>query len=285
MATNEAGNAPQAQNKPKTKKKHHVRIDSAAWSNLSHHLSSIDDDKTITNRSDRLIVVRYYLDRPGYGLHNSAARLWFNAPSRCTPLDIQTFLEQQRISLPGLLVEVYLDKYESFMLLEACESSCVEWDFQHVTYHDPGILNIRLTDVKAAEQEEYESYHGRMSEEWLRDLEKFDTNWHKPFIEIAPWIIVVFKRIYDLEDGEKKNNYYVNESVGIACGMLITAIHQAGLVTLTHTPSPMNFLSKILNRPSNERPFLLLPVGYAATNAEVPKLSRKSLNEICISYD
>ena len=138
---------------------------------------------------------------------------------------------------------------------------------------------------KAAEQEEYESYHGRMSEEWLRDLEKFDTNWHKPFIEIAPWIIVVFKRIYDLEDGEKKNNYYVNESVGIACGMLITAIHQAGLVTLTHTPSPMNFLSKILNRPSNERPFLLLPVGYAATNAEVPKLSRKSLNEICISYD
>ena len=157
MATNEAGNAPQPQNKPKTKKKHHVRIDSAAWSNLSHHLSSIDDDKTITNRSDRLIVVRYYLDRPGYGLHNSAARLWFNAPSRCTPLDIQTFLEQQRISLPGLLVEVYLDKYESFMLLEACESSCVEWDFQHVTYHDPGILNIRLTDVKAAEQEEENS--------------------------------------------------------------------------------------------------------------------------------
>ena len=148
-----------------------------------------------------------------------------------------------------------------------------------------GNTEIKAEIRKAAEQEEYESYHGRMSEEWLKDLEKFDTDWHKPFIETAPWIIVVFKKIYDLDEGEKKTNYYVNESVGIACGMLISAIHKTGLVTLTHTPSPMNFLSKILNRPSNERPYLLLPVGYAADNAEVPKLTRKALSEICISFE
>jgi iodotyrosine deiodinase len=138
---------------------------------------------------------------------------------------------------------------------------------------------------KAAEQEEYESYNGRMSEAWLKDLAKFDTDWHKPFIETAPWIVVIFKKVYDLDNGEKKNNYYVNESVGIACGMLISAIHQAGLVTLTHTPSPMNFLTKLLERPANERPYLLLPVGYAADNAEVPQLTRKSLEEICISFE
>lgn len=136
-----------------------------------------------------------------------------------------------------------------------------------------------------AEKEEYESYHGRMSEEWLKDLEKFDTDWHKPFLETAPWLIVVFKKIYDLEEGEKRTNYYVSESVGIACGILITAIHMAGLVTLTHTPSPMNFLAKILDRPSNERPYLLLPVGYPASDAMVPKLSRKALDEIQILFD
>lgn len=138
---------------------------------------------------------------------------------------------------------------------------------------------------KAAEKEEYDSYNGRMSEQWLRDLEKFDTDWNKPFIETAPWIIVVFKRIFDFKNEEKKTNYYVNESVGIACGMLISAIHNAGLVTLTHTPSPMNFLSKILNRPSNERPYLLLPVGFPDKNPMVPKLTRKALDEICILFD
>jgi iodotyrosine deiodinase len=133
---------------------------------------------------------------------------------------------------------------------------------------------------KAAEEEEYESYHGRMSDRWLKDLEPIGTDWNKPFLEEAPWLIVVFKKAYELVDGVKKNNYYVNESVGIACGMLISAIHHAGLVTLTHTPSPMNFLSKILNRPENERPFLLLPIGYPKENVYVPDLKRKDLNEI-----
>lgn len=147
-------------------------------------------------------------------------------------------------------------------------------------------LGIKKEIREAAEAEEYENYHGRMSEDWLKDLEKFETDWHKPFLEIAPYLIVVFKKAYDVgPDGEKQKNYYVNESVGIACGFLISAIHNAGLVTLTHTPSPMNFLQKILNRPANERPFLLLPVGYPAEDARVPVLQRKTLEEIAIFYE
>jgi len=137
----------------------------------------------------------------------------------------------------------------------------------------------------AAEKEEKENYDSRMSDRWKEDLEPFGTNWEKPFIEIAPYIIVAFKRAYEVIDGEKRNNYYVNESVGIACGMLISAINDAGLVTLTHTPSPMNFLAKVLNRPENERAFLLLPIGYAADDAEVPDIQRKSLNEVMVKYD
>ena len=136
----------------------------------------------------------------------------------------------------------------------------------------------------AAEKEEYESYHNRMPDSWLEDLEPLGTDWHKPFLETAPYLIIVFKRAYELVDGVKRNNYYVNESVGLASGFLISAIHNAGLVTLTHTPSPMNFLQKILERPENERPFLLLPVGYPADEVEVPDLSRKSLDEVKVEY-
>lgn len=136
----------------------------------------------------------------------------------------------------------------------------------------------------AAEQEEYENYHGRMSDTWLEDLKPFATNEHKPFLEVAPWLIVLFKRAYDIKDGEKQKNYYVNESVGIAAGMLLTAIHFAGLVSLTHTPSPMNFLQKVLGRPENERAFLLIPVGYPAEGAEVPILSRKPSEEVVFYY-
>lgn len=133
---------------------------------------------------------------------------------------------------------------------------------------------------EAAEKEEYENYHGRMSEDWLKDLEKFDTNWQKPFLEIAPALIVIFKQTYEETENGKAKNYYVNESVGIAAGMLIAAIHQAGLVTLTHTPSPLNFLADLLGRPKNEKPFLLLPVGFAADKTQVPLLKRKSFTEV-----
>ena len=137
---------------------------------------------------------------------------------------------------------------------------------------------------EAAEKEEYENYHGRMSDDWLKDLEKFDTDWHKPFLEIAPALIVVLKKTYDLDENGKSKNYYVNESVGIATGMLISAIHHAGLVTLTHTPSPLNFLTEVLQRPQNEKAFLLLPVGYPAKDAQVPLLKRKALEEVMMNY-
>lgn len=143
---------------------------------------------------------------------------------------------------------------------------------------------IKKAIRKAAEIEEYENYNGRMSDEWLKDLEKFDTNWEKSFLEIAPILIVVFKETYGVEKGDKTKNYYVNESVGLATGLLLAAIHNAGLVSLTHTPSPLNFLSKVLNRPDNEKPFLLIPVGYPAENAVVPILERKQLSEIMEKY-
>lgn len=132
----------------------------------------------------------------------------------------------------------------------------------------------------AAEKEEKEFYTKRASEAWFKDLEVFETDEHKEFLETAPYLIVVFKILYENEIGLKRKHYYVNESVGIACGMLITAIHKAGLVTLTHTPSPMGFLQEILSRPKNEKPFLLLPVGYPAEEAKVPIISKKKFEEV-----
>ncbi|SEG56436.1 Nitroreductase [Halpernia humi] len=138
----------------------------------------------------------------------------------------------------------------------------------------------------AAEEEEKISYESRMSERWKKDLEKLGTDMNKPFLENAPWLIIAFKKVYELdENNEKQNNYYVNESVGIACGFLIAAIHNAGLVTLTHTPSPMNFLAKILNRPANERAFILFPVGYAHSDTYVPDIERKTLDEVSEFYE
>lgn len=138
---------------------------------------------------------------------------------------------------------------------------------------------------EAAEIEERETYAKRMSDRWKKDLAPLGTNTNKPFIEDAPWIIVAFKRAYEYKENVKHNNYYANESVGIACGMLITAIHNAGLVTLTHTPSPMNFLAKLLKRPKNERAFLLLPIGYVKQPVYVPDLKRKSLEEVAVFYE
>ena len=135
----------------------------------------------------------------------------------------------------------------------------------------------------AAEKEERESYENRMTAEWLRDLEPLGTDWRKPFLETAPYLIVVFKRSYELEKNNYKHqNYYVTESCGIACGFLLTAIHDAGLVALTHTPSPMNFLINILGRPENEKPFLLVPVGYPTDECWVPDLKRKTISELCV---
>ncbi len=138
--------------------------------------------------------------------------------------------------------------------------------------------NIKKKIRIAAEKEEKKFYEHRATEEWLKDLNKFGTDWNKPFLENAPALIIVFRQSYDNSGGGKRKNYYVNESVGIACGFLLMALQNAGLVSLTHTPSPMGFLERILKRPKNEKAYLLIPVGFPAENAEVPILNKKSYN-------
>ena len=134
---------------------------------------------------------------------------------------------------------------------------------------------------RAAEKEERDNYDNRFPPEWLQALEPLGTTGDKPFLENAPYLVVVFKESYGLDDsGEKITNYYVNESVGIACGMFIAALHNMGLATLTHTPSPMGFLSELLNRTSNEKPYVLFPIGYPAEGTMVPDLRRKSFEEV-----
>lgn len=134
---------------------------------------------------------------------------------------------------------------------------------------------------KAAEAEEHEFYHNRAPESWLEDLKVFETDEHKPFLETAPFLIAVFLQRNTIdEEGVKHKNYYMPESVGIATGMLISALHFSGLATLTHTPSPMKFLNQILDRPSNEKPFMLMVAGYPAEDVRVPDISRKSFEEV-----
>ena len=150
------------------------------------------------------------------------------------------------------------------------------WHFVVIESQD-----IKKKIRKAAEEEEKEFYERRATEEWLKALEPLGTDENKPFLEEAPYLIAIFSESYGLtEDGDKVRNYYVKESVGIATGMLITAIHNAGLASLTHTPSPMGFLNDILDRPDNERPFLLLVVGYPKEDATVPDITKKPLDEI-----
>ncbi|MFQ5669452.1 MAG: nitroreductase family protein [Acidobacteriota bacterium] len=134
----------------------------------------------------------------------------------------------------------------------------------------------------AAEEEERKNYEGgRFPERWLKALEPLGTDWHKPYLETAPWLVVCFRQDYSLlPDGRRENHYYVVESVGIACGFFIAAIHQAGLVTLPHTPSPMRFLSSLLRRPRNEKPYVLFPVGYPAPGARIPDIQRKPFDQI-----
>lgn len=134
----------------------------------------------------------------------------------------------------------------------------------------------------AAEEEEREFYGGRATKDWLQDLEPFGTDENKPFLEIAPWLIVVFRRSYDIDEetGERLKNYYVHESAGLAAGLLIASLHNAGLATLTHTPSPMGFLNELCGRPKNEHATMLVVAGYPADNVTVPDIGKKSLDEI-----
>ncbi len=134
----------------------------------------------------------------------------------------------------------------------------------------------------AAEEEERINYGGRMPQEWLDALAPLQTDWRKEFLEIAPALIVVFKQEWGLRDGHKIHHYYVNESVGIACGLLLAALQLAGVATLTHTPSPMGFLREILERPENEKPYVLIPIGYPSATCRVPDIRRKSLDDVAI---
>ena len=150
------------------------------------------------------------------------------------------------------------------------------WHF--VVVGDP---RVKKRIREAAEEEERAFYRERAPDEWLRALEPLGTDEHKPFLEVAPYLIVIFAESYALlPDGARRKNYYVTESVGIATGLLVAALHHAGLASLTHTPSPMRFLNRILGRPRNERPFLLLVVGYPADDARVPVIEKKTLEEI-----
>jgi len=154
------------------------------------------------------------------------------------------------------------------------------WHF--VVVQDPDLKKrIRI----AAEKKEHEFYNGKATKEWLDDLAVFGTNENKEFLEIAPYLIVVFEEKYRIDNnGNKKNNYYTKESVGLATGILLTALHNVGIATLTHTPSPMNFLSEILNRPKNETPFLLIVAGFPKDDTMVPDIERKKINEILTLY-
>ena len=150
------------------------------------------------------------------------------------------------------------------------------WTF--VVVSDPE-LKRRMRD--AAEAEEHLNYHGRMPPEWLEALAPLGTDEHKPHLTDAPWVVVLFRQAFGVEaDGARRSFYYTQESCGIAAGLFITAIHHMGLVTLTHTPSPMGFLSELLDRPENERAFLVMPVGYPAADARVPEIARKPLDAI-----
>lgn len=155
------------------------------------------------------------------------------------------------------------------------------WTF--VAVGDPALKRrIRL----AAEKEEHAFYEeGRAPDEWLDALRPLGTDWQKPYLETVPWLVVVFEQLAEMEeDGQKRKNYYTKESVGIACGIFIAALHRMRLATLTHTPSPMGFLRKILDRPSEERPFMLFPVGHPVGDCEVPDLRRKQLDEIAVFH-
>ena len=152
------------------------------------------------------------------------------------------------------------------------------WTF--VVVSDP---EVKRQIRAAAEEEERRSYDGRMPDDWLDALRLLGTDWRKPHIEDAPYLVVVFEQAYGLRpDGTKIKHYYVRESVGIAVGLLLASLHRAGLATLTHTPSPMSFVTEILGRPENERPYVLMPVGYPAEGCSVPDLERKPLDEILI---
>ena len=173
---------------------------------------------------------------------------------------------------------------QAIMTASSSPSGANRQPWRFIAISDPKLRSkIRI----AAEAEERKSYEGgRMPAVWREAIAHFETDWRKPYLEVVPWIVVVFEETYRFDaQGNRQPNYYVKESVGMACGLFIAAIHNMGLATLTHTPSPMGFLAELLGRPENERPFVLFPVGYPSPEARVPDQPRKTLEEIAIWYE
>lgn len=178
-------------------------------------------------------------------------------------------------SVPRELIEI------AIMTASTSPSGANQQPWRFVAVSDPSVKRqIRV----AAEAEERLSYEGgRMPPAWRRAIAHMQTDWRKPYLEIAPWLVVVFEQRYGVDaQGKRFRHYYVKESVGMACGLFIAALHNMGLATLSHTPSPMRFLSEILDRPVNERPYVLFPVGYPACGARVPDQRRKTLPEVAV---
>src|SRR6266851_1230107 len=204
-------------------------------------------------------------------------------PQRRKAQDFETTMQTRR------MVRQFASDPVPFNLIESAirtagraPSGANQQPWRFVVISNP---EIKRQIREAAEVEEREFYHRRAPREWLAALEPLGTDWRKPFLEIAPYLIVIFRLDYglsrDAEGHESKvKHYYVMESVGIAAGLLLAALHMAGLATLTHTPSPMGFLSKILNRPKNEKPYLLIPVGYPAEGATAPRIAKKPLGDV-----
>jgi nitroreductase len=212
----------------------------------------------------------------------------FSLPQRSIDEQLAASREFLRMIATRRTVRQFSDKPVPAELIEnavraaaTAPSGANQQPWRFVVVSDPDLKRqIRI----AAEEEERNNYEHRFPEEWLEALRVLGTDWHKEFLEIAPYLIVVFRIDYGLRPGGSRlKHYYVSESVGIACGFLLAALHAAGLATLTHTPSPMGFLSRILERPANERPFLLIPVGYPAEGATVPNITRKPLDEVLVS--
>lgn len=173
---------------------------------------------------------------------------------------------------------------KAIMTASTAPSGAHKQPWRFVAVSSPDVKSAIRMAAEAEERINYEE--NRMNEQWQAALAPLGTDWHKEFLEMAPWIVVLFEERYEVAaDGEQRKNYYVKESTGIAAGLFIAAIHNMGLVTLTHTPSPMAFLTKTLNRPENERPFVLFPIGYPADKVKVPDLKRKSLGEVSVFVD
>jgi len=197
---------------------------------------------------------------------------------RARARDLLAFCKRRRSVREFSSAPIPRDLLESLLLTAASAPSGANrqpWHFVVVTD-----AALKKTIREAAEAEEKENYERRMPAEWLQDLAPLGTDWHKEFLETAPALIAVFAKSFDLDEHSRHKNYYVKESVGIAVGFLLLAVHNAGLVALTHTPSPMDFLARLLNRPPNERAFVLIPVGYPKTGTGVPAISKKTLPEV-----